>query len=154
MKVINKKLFTLFFLAICFLLIYWLWLCLRPVDIVAVHQENNYSDVLVRSFPPTDKGKIIWWLENKNMLKEKYGIPKTSPDGSFVVVFWDFGDGYKETDGYDNLCFNDMKPPMNCIEKDSLLMVRTSENTGSYFVLDSGTYRMNTKGDIVKNKSD
>jgi len=154
MEVINKKILILFFLAVCVLPGYWIWLCLRPVEIVSVHQENNYSDVLVRSFPPTDKGKIIWWLENKNMLKEKHGIPKPGPDGSFVVVFWDFGDGYKETDGYDNLCFNDMKPPINCIEKNSLLMVRSSENTGSYFVLGSGTYRMNNKGDIVKNKSD
>ncbi|MGE1559991.1 DUF943 family protein [Pantoea septica] len=154
MKVINKKILIIFFLAACVLLGYWIWLCLRPVEIVALHQENNYSDILVRSFPPTDKGKIIWWLENKNMLEEKYGIPKHSSDGSFVVVFWDFGDGYKKTDGYDNLCFKDMKPPMNCIEKNSLLMVRNSENTGSYFVLDSGTYRISNKGDIVKNKSD
>ncbi|WP_294911941.1 DUF943 family protein [Tatumella sp. UBA2305] len=154
MEIINKKILILFFLAVCVTPGYWIWLCLRPVEIVSVHQENNYSDVLVRSFPPTDKGKILWWLENKNMLKEKHGIPKPGSDGSFVVVFWDFGDGYKETDGYDDLCFNDMKPPMNCIEKNSLLMVRNSENTGSYFVLDSGTYRMNNKGNIVKNKSD
>ena len=71
MTVKNKKILILFFLAVCVLLGYRIWLCLRPVEIVAVHQENNYSDVLVRSFPPTDKGKISWWLENKNMLKEK-----------------------------------------------------------------------------------
>jgi len=41
----NKKILILFLLAVCLLLSYWIWLCLRPVEIVAVHQENNYSDV-------------------------------------------------------------------------------------------------------------
>lgn len=77
MTVKNKKILILFFLAVCGLLGYWVWLFLRSVEIVAVHQENNYSDVLVRSFPATDKGKISWCLENKNMLKEKYSIPNT-----------------------------------------------------------------------------
>ncbi|MBT0723953.1 DUF943 family protein [Rosenbergiella sp. S61] len=155
MKTKNKKTLCALLLVAVGIFSYSLWLPLRPVDIIAVHHRGHGSSaVLVKNFPFTDKGKMSWWLKNKDVLKDKHKIPSPASDGSFVVVFWDFGDGYKETDGYDNLCFNDMKPPMNCIEKNSLLMVRNSENTGSYFVLDSGTYRMNNKGDIVKNKSD
>ncbi|MDU5783425.1 MAG: DUF943 family protein [Pantoea sp.] len=147
----NKKILILFLLAVCLLLSYWIWLCLRPVDIVAVHQENNYSDVLVRSFPPTDKGKIAWWLKNKDMLKEKYDIPKPSSSGYFTVVFWDFGDGYKEEGKYDRLCFKDMKPPINCIEKDAIFSVDKSRNMGIMFtVYDGDNYRLDQNGNIIK----
>lgn len=30
---------------------------LQPVDVVAVHNDRDYSEVLVRHFPVTDKGK-------------------------------------------------------------------------------------------------
>ena len=134
---------------------YLLWLSLRPIDIVAVHhREYGFSSILVKNFPFTDKGKIGWWLKNKDMLKKKYNIPKPSSSGYFAVVFWDFGDGYKEEGKYDRRCFTDMKPPINCIDKNSLLMVNNSKNTGTYFSLDSGTYRLNDSGKMVKNKSD
>ncbi|WP_312064488.1 DUF943 family protein [Pantoea septica] len=151
----NKKILILFLLAVCLLLSYWIWLCLRPVEIVAVHQENNYSDVLVRSFPPTDKGKIAWWLKNKDMLKEKYDIPKPSSYEYFTVIFWEFGDGYKEEGKYDRLCFKDMKPPINCIEKDAIFSVDKSRNMGIMFtVYDGDNYRLDQNGDIIKVASD
>ncbi|MFC0139994.1 DUF943 family protein [Erwinia mallotivora] len=154
MKSKNKKVLCASLLIICALPGYFLWLSLRPVEVIAVHQRRNYSDILVKNFPLTEQGKITWWLKNKKMLKDLYNTPKPAQDGFFTIIFWDFGDGYKETDGYDRLCFDDMKPPINCIDKNSLLMVNNSKNTGTYFSLDSGTYRMNNKGDIVKNKSD
>ncbi|MBT0725526.1 DUF943 family protein [Rosenbergiella sp. S61] len=156
MRVKNKKTIVLLVVTSCVLLAYWLWLSLRPVEIIAVHQRNNYSDVLVRSFPPTDKGKIKWWLENKNMLKEKYGIPKPDSgyDGFFGVIFWYFGDGYKETDGYDNLCFSDMKPPINCIEKDKAFTVWNDRSKHILFGVNDGFYRTKENGEMVKIKDE
>lgn len=153
MTVINKKILILFFLAVCILLGYWAWLCLRPVEIVAVHQENNYSDVLVRNFPPTDNGKISWWLENKDMLKEKYGIPKPDSDGLSTVIFWYFGDGYKEEGKDDRLCFDDMEPPKNCIEKNRVFSVSDSKNMGLSFTTHDEIYRMRKNGEIIKDGS-
>jgi Enterobacterial putative membrane protein (DUF943) len=75
MRVKRKKAIALLFLAGCVLPGSWLWLSLRAVEVVAVHHRNNYSDVLVKSFPLTDKGKINWWLKNKIKLKEKYNVP-------------------------------------------------------------------------------
>ena len=85
------------------------------------------------------------------MLKEIYNIPRPAQDGFFTVIFWDFGEGYKQTDGYDRLCFEDMPPPINCVDKNSLIMVSNSKNTGIYFIVDSGTYRINNLGKIVRN---
>lgn len=151
---IKKKKICVTLIAVACILSVLFWVSLRKVEIIAVHKNDNHNYVLVKKFPFTDKGKIKWWLDNKKVLKEVYKIPSTKPDGSFVIVFWDFGEGYKETDGYDRLCFNDMKPPINCIDKDSLLMVRNSKNTGLYFLLSSGSYRINSEGKIIKIKSD
>ena len=128
----------------------FLWLSLRPVEIVAIHQRNDFSDVLVKSFPFTDKGKINWWLKNKEMLKSRHNIPKPDPDDSYTINIWLFGDGYKEEGKYDRLCFRDMKTDKNCIEKDKLFSVNKSKNLGVVFTGDSGTYRLEENGKVVK----
>ncbi len=37
---------------------YFYRLVSRPIDIISVHEDGNYSYVLVKNFPITDKGKI------------------------------------------------------------------------------------------------
>ena len=154
MKVKSRKaLFSLVFFAVL-LLGYVLWLSWRPVKIVAVHQDHHFSDVLVENFPFTDEGKIEWWLKNKDMLKAKYGIPRPEADGAFTIVFWLFGKGYKETDGYDRLCFDDMNTTINCIDKKRVFSVSYSKNRGISFIAHKGIYRMRKNGEIVKDNSD
>jgi len=98
------------------------WINLRPVKVVAVHQDDEFAYILVRNFPLTDRGKIAWWLEHANELKEKYAFPRPGPYGLYSISFWDFGDGYKE-DAFDLLCFSDMKTKKNCIEKNVVFRV-------------------------------
>lgn len=134
---------------------YLFWLSLRPVEIVAVHNDDNHSNVLVRSFPLTDRGKINWWLKNRDMLKEKYNIPDPSPSGYFTVILWNFGDGYKEEEKYDRVCFYDMKTIVNCIEKDAVFSVDKSRNFGiSFSTYDGDSYRLDQNGGIIKGRSD
>ncbi|MTD28187.1 DUF943 family protein [Erwinia sorbitola] len=133
------------------LIFHFYLLSLRPVEIIAVHhRSSNYVSVLVRSFPYTDRGKINWWRKNEKMLREKYSIPSPGKDGSFSVTFWLFGDGYKELDKYDRLCFEDMKTEKNCIEKDVVFSVDNSKNMGMMFRAYDGTYRLQKNGKIVK----
>jgi len=148
----NKRTLASLFLAGCVLVVYWFWLSLRPVEIVAIHHRSSgFSDVLVTGFPPTDKGKINWWLKNKDMLKDKYGIPKPDSNGYFYITFWLFGEGYKEQGKYDRLCFNEIKTKKNCIEKNALFSVDKSRNRGLMFtVYDGDNYRSDLNGNIVK----
>lgn len=67
-------------------------------------------------------------------------------------MFWLFGEGYKETDGYDRLCFDDMNPPLNCIEKDAVFSVSNSSNLGTIFTVYNGKYQLKNNGDIIKFK--
>ncbi|CAI1158196.1 Enterobacterial putative membrane protein (DUF943) [Serratia rubidaea] len=152
MQVKNKNL--LYILAmIAFLLVgSFFWFSLRTVEIFAVHENDNFSDVLVKEFPLTDHGKINWWLNNKAMLKERFNIPKPASYGSFTITFWDFGNGYQEEGKYDRLCFDDMKTKNNCIDKNPLFSVRQIKNDRLLFITYDGRYSLNDKGEVVKIK--
>ena len=92
---------------------------------------TTFIQYLLKTFPFLIK--IKWWITNQYFLKQKYGIPRPGREGAFTIIFWNFGEGYKETDGYDRLCFNDVDLPKNCIDKDSLLFVKKEKNTDLEF---------------------
>lgn len=150
MRLKNKNTIALLFIVSCVFSGYWFWLSLHPVEIIAVHQEKNFSDVLVTNFPFTNKEKVSWWLKNRDMLKEKYNIPKPAPYGGFTITFWYFGDGYKEEGKYDRLCFRNMAIKENCIEKEKAFTVTHSFNRGTTFTMRDGVYRINENGNIIK----
>ncbi|WBF44074.1 DUF943 family protein [Serratia rubidaea] len=149
MVIINrKKSFPL--LMFCILTFYVSWLLLRPIDIVATYENRHFSSVLVNNFPLTTKGKIEWWLQNKDMLKERYGIPKPASYGDFSITFWLFGDGYKEEGKYDRRCFDDMKTKVNCIEKDAVFSVNNDSRNRIHFTTYSGDdYLLKDNGEVV-----
>nr|WP_250318556.1 DUF943 family protein [Rosenbergiella gaditana] len=130
---------------------YFLWLTTRPVEIIAVHEDGNYCSVLVKNFPITDKGKIDWWLRNKDILKSRYDIPKPATYGGYDVTFWKFGDGYKE-DKYDRLCFDDMKTKMNCIDKEPIFTIKRFNYEREIFITYEGRYKLKDNGKIIKLK--
>lgn len=134
------------------LLGYFFWRSLQPVEIVAVHQMHSTSSVLVNHFPFTDKGKIHWWLDQQETLKSHYGIPKPDDDGRFTIIVWDFGEGYKETDGYDRLCFDDLKAKENCIEKNRIFTVENDRSNDVVFTVYDARYHLNKNGEITKLK--
>ena len=142
----KMKIMILIFFPFFAILTYYFFIILRPVEIIAVHNDHGFHSVLVKNFPFSDKNKIKWWINNQYFLKQQYGIPRPDKEGSFTIIFWNFGEGYKETDGYDRLCFNDVDLPKNCIDKDSLLFVKKEKNTGLEFWGDNGIYRIKENG--------
>lgn len=155
MKANREKIFLILAAVGVILAGYFFWLALRPVEIVAVHHRSNgFSAVLVNNFPLTAKGKINWWLENKKNIEKKYHAPKPDKDGSFYLTFWLFGEGYKEEGKYDRLCFDDMQPPINCIEKSRVFSVESGRNGNVFFTIDDAIYRMGHERKIVKIKAE
>ncbi|WP_409335185.1 DUF943 family protein [Cedecea neteri] len=147
---LNNTVIIVLLLAVCVLFCYGQWFFFRPVEIVAVHQRNTYSSILVKNLPFTKKGKINWWLENKEMLKAKYDIPRPASYGGYTIIFWLFGEGYKEEGKYDRLCFDDMKTKVNCIDKDSVFSIDYSKNMGLEFTFSDGIYRLEENGNLIK----
>jgi hypothetical protein len=153
MKINKKKIYCLLVIFFVMLLGFSVWLSLRTVEIVAVHKRTSgFSDVLVTKFPFTTRGKINWWLENKEMLKNKYNIPQSEFSKNFTITFWLFGEGYMEQGKYDRLCFPEMKTEKNCIEKEKVFTVDYSKNTGLFFTVSGGYYRLKDNGKIEKTK--
>ncbi|WP_241522185.1 DUF943 family protein [Chimaeribacter californicus] len=112
---------------------------LKPTEIINAHDNHH---VLVKHFPIFDKAKIEWWENNKKILKEKYNLPKKYSDGSFSIMFWDYGEGYKvlpETDQNSDLaCFDDIKSKANCIEKKVVLTVSCFDGGKTSFHMSNG----------------
>lgn len=146
----NKKAVSLLVVVSCVFAGYLLWQSLHPVEIVAVHQRNTYSDVLVKNFPFTSRGKINWWLENKDMLKAKYDIPGPASYDGYTITIWLFGEGYKEEGKYDRLCFDDMETKINCIDKDLVFIVDYSKNTGLELTVNGSVYSLEESGNLIK----
>jgi len=126
------------------------WINLRPVELVAVHQDDEFAYILVHNFPLTDKGKIAWWLAHADELKAKYAIPRPGPYGLYSISFWDFGEGYKDDD-FDLLCFSDMKTKKNCIEKNVVFRVDNARDGTVIFNTIIDKYKLKD-GEIVPYK--
>lgn len=113
---------------------YVLWQYLTPIEIVAVHDGDT---ILVRNFPYLKSRQIAWWEANKDMIQAKYGIPNKSEDDYYSVVIMDFGEGYRIDRGTDEdsdlLCFDEISVDARCIEKNPLLWIRFSQNTGMFY---------------------
>lgn len=152
----NKIILFIIFLLLSLVLTYFLWLFLRPVKIVNVHKDSDIIHILVENFPLTDKGKINWWLENEKKIKIHYNVSQSESHKSFTVIFWDFGNGYKEKGDEskdDRFCFSDLLPPKNCIEKSKLFYISSGKDTGISFVTDHAIYRIKNDGELVKMES-
>jgi len=70
MKAKTQKVLGVLCLVTSLLFGYFIWLSLRPVEIIAVHYDENFSHILVRNFPFTDKGKINWWLKKRDIKRK------------------------------------------------------------------------------------
>ncbi|MDU5452012.1 MAG: DUF943 family protein [Pseudescherichia vulneris] len=153
MKFILRLFIITLSLATLILIAYATQFNCQSVNIIAIHQEENFSEILVKNFPITDTGKIKWWIEIKELLKNKYNIPRPGLNGNFYINFWDFGEGYKEQGKYDRRCFADMKPPKNCIDKNAVFSVENGRDGSLIFTVYDGTYRMERGGEVKKSKT-
>ncbi|MCS5450220.1 DUF943 family protein [Enterobacter huaxiensis] len=137
-------------------IVYSSWNHIYPVKIIDVHRSTNslgYDDIIVGHFPLTDRGRINWWLSQRDMLKKKYNIPSGQ---EFFLTVWDVGDGYlRDSPREDYFCFPDMIAEKNCIEKNKLLAVdaRFSDDNKVNFIIDDNKYIMNKKdGSMTKER--
>ncbi|UWS28639.1 DUF943 family protein [Erwinia pyrifoliae] len=129
-------------------LAYCLWTVVRPANIIRV----EHSVIFVEHFPITKKGKLNWWLENKENLGNEYHIFEAK--NNFTVVVMNFG-GYEKlpqgtrdgsTDDY--TCFDDAKNK-KCIYNDIAIVIRGSIN-GKMFINTGGkTYIQTAEGKVI-----
>ncbi len=104
----------------------------QKVTVVNSYYDGSTARIIVDSLPFTDAKKIDWWQHNQDEIRRKYHIP-TGAQGPFLITIYAFGDGYQEEGKEDRLCFPNVEPPRNCIDKNILMMIwRTREGSIKY----------------------
>ncbi|WP_416410726.1 DUF943 family protein [Pantoea sp. App145] len=124
----------------------------REVKVVDVHHGKYATDIIVNHLPLSQSNRINWWLNNEGKIFSNYNISPGNEGEPQLVTIFAFGDGYKELGKEDRLCFDDIKPPKNCIDKDILMYVDRTRNGDLEFSFASSVYLRTKDGSITKVK--
>lgn len=136
------------FMAGALLIFYYVFITV-PVKIIAIHKDNYAPVVVVDRLPLSDAKKIAWWRdESKNILANEDDAQIHNRALNYYI--YRFGEGYQESGKKDRLCFDDMKEPKNCLDKDILMIVRYRKNGDIQFDIDDDTYILRQSGGLKK----
>ena len=147
-----KKVIFLLIIIIGGSLIYFRPFSPQHVQVIAVHHSDGVIDVLVDGLPASQLNAIKWWQTNKQAILAKYKIPITNNDLIKSVTFFKFGKGYQEQEEKDRLCFDDMPPPRNCIDKLRLMSVSVMRDDSYLYRFHQGVYIEKEDGRLIKKK--
>lgn len=122
-------------------------LLFRKTEIIFVHHVKGETDIVVRNFPLTQAGKIIWWENNKDSLLLKNDISDFDEYGNYFVGIEDIGVGFvsvseaRFSSWYsfsknDLICFDEIKSESRCIEKKNLMMINNGRDNKTYYYID------------------
>ena len=150
MKIYKNKILSGLLLAYTLISGFIIWLCLHPVEIIATKLHGLFSHVLLKNPPLTESGMVRWWQGNRERLKQQYNLPQTDENGNYEMIFWDLAGGLKPEKIDDSICFPQLKPPANCIDKNKRLWVSNSQNRGLTVVNSSGYYQVKEDGRLVR----
>lgn len=104
----------------------------NAVAVMGAHYDGSTARILVNRLPFTESAKIDWWTHNQRKIREKCHIP-SGHGGPFLITVYAFGEGYKEEKNEDRLCFNDITPPKNCIDKNILMLIWRTRDGGEKY---------------------
>ncbi|MDH2911753.1 DUF943 family protein [Kosakonia sp. HypNH10] len=136
------------FMAGALLIFYYVFITV-PVKIIAIHKDNYAPVVVVDQLPLSDAKKIAWWRdESKNILANEDDAQIHNRALNYYI--YRFGEGYQESGKEDRLCFDDMKEPKNCLDKDILMIVRYRKNGDIQFDIDDDAYILRQSGGLKK----
>ncbi len=129
---------------------YCILIAVRPAKIVRV----DNSTVFVEHLPMTNKGKLSWWLKNKESLQNKYHI--ITPPDNFTVIIMNF-DGYEKLpkgvrDGSidDYTCFDDNNGEQKkCVYNSIAIVVRGSVDGKVFINIGDKTYIQSSDGRVA-----
>ncbi|MBP2155338.1 DUF943 family protein [Erwinia rhapontici] len=149
---------TILFVLIFFGFIYFLYISLVPVKIISFVREGSRIYLFVENFPITDKARIAWWLDNKELLKEKYNLPFIGSKYPWTVLVSEVGDGFQflqhRASDNDLRCFDSLKPGANCVEKKWLLWISHFNQVDTRYTTDDSEYIQRGENAEIKRVAD
>jgi hypothetical protein len=126
----------------------------REVKVIDAHHGPYSAVIIVNHLPLSTSVSIDWWLKNKSAIYLKYKILPSDAGGPESITFFAFGEGYQELGREDRLCFADMKPPKNCIDKGILMQISRTRDGDTQFRRHRNTYLMTQDGKITEGSKD
>ena len=119
-------------ISIALLACFYFYINRQNVTLVDAHYNGHTAQILVDRLPFSHSAKIYWWEKNKDAIRNKYHIPDDEAGPSLITIYA-FGEGYKEEGKEQQRCFEEVKPPRNCIDKKILMTIwRTREGGIKY----------------------
>jgi len=126
----------------------------RDVKVIDAHLTPYSAVIIVNHLPLSNSTSIDWWLKNKSAIYSKYRILPSDSGGPESITLFAFGEGYQELGREDRLCFADMEPPKNCIDKGILMQISRTRNGDTQFRRHGSTYLMTQDGKITEGSKD
>lgn len=135
---------------VIFLIIaYCIWIAVRPAKIIRV----DNGAIFVEHLPMTTEGKLKWWMNNKELLQQKYHV--INKQYNFTVTIMNFN-GYEELpkgvrDGSidDYTCFDDTdQKHEKCVYNNIAIIIRGNLDGKQFINIDGKTYIQKDDGKI------
>lgn len=127
------------------------YVCLnnRSVRVIAVHHNPYTVEILVDNLPLSAMSRITWWKNNRSDILSKSNIIASERGGPDYITVFAFGDGYQEEGKEDRLCFDDVKPQKNCIDKNILMTISRTRQGETRFSFKHAIYIETRQGKII-----
>lgn len=135
---------------VIFLIItYCIWIAVRPAKII----RADKGAVFVEHLPMTTEGKLKWWMNNKELLQQKYHV--INKQYNFTVTIMNFN-GYEELpkgvrDGSidDYTCFDDTdQKHEKCVYNNIAIIIRGNLDGKQFINIDGKTYTQTQDGKV------
>jgi len=137
-----KYAIIIIFMTILFIYLFFM----RKTRVIYVHEDEYNTVIVVRNFPITQWGKIFWWENNKEFIKEKYGVLRNYNEGEYSIAILNESDGFKkdtEANFYwfsfehtDLYCFDEIKSEKRCVEKNILMNIQNGMDKKIFYYID------------------
>ena len=133
---------------VIFLIIaYCIWIAVRPAKIIRVDK----GAVFVEHLPMTTEGKLKWWMNNKELLQQKYHV--INKQYNFTIMNFN---GYEELpkgvrDGSidDYTCFDDTNQKHEkCVYNNIAIIIRGNLDGKQFINIDGKTYTQTQDGKV------
>lgn len=124
----------------------------KDVKVIDAHHNGWTASIMVDRLPNFQRESIEWWLNQKSAISAKYHFKADNPKGYLDYYIYAFGEGYQEEGKEDRLCFDEMNPPKNCIDKNLLMVVLKTREGNTQFRFDHGVYIQTSNGKIIRTK--
>lgn len=141
----KRTVATVIFLIIA----YCICIAVRPAKIIRVDK----GAVFVEHLPMTTEGKLKWWMNNKELLQQKYHV--INKQYNFTVTIMNFN-GYEELpkgvrDGSidDYTCFDDTNQKHEkCVYNNIAIIIRGNLDGKQFINIDGKTYTQTQDGKV------